>query len=331
MVDTKTRASRNKTICLTKSEEKWYLDRCITSEKVKKQQRVLDLTFFGDCFNILPQLPDKFVDLLIVDPPYNLTKDFSTSRFCKMKASDYEVFTRKWIEMSFHTLKETSSIYVCCDWKTSLLIGSILEDYFIVQNRITWQREKGRGALKNWKNSMEDIWFATRSKNYVFNVDAVKQRRKVIAPYRIEGKPKDWKEMENGNFRDTYPSNFWDDISIPYWSMPENTDHPTQKPEKLFAKLVLASSNREGMILDPFSGVGTSSVVAKKLGRHYIGIEKEAKYCALSEKRLELANRDCSIQGYADNVFWERNSLVEQKKCIRRQTEAESGAQESLF
>lgn len=213
------------------------------------------------------------------------------------------------------------------------MIASVLEEYFTVQNRITWQREKGRGALTNWKNAMEDIWFATVSKEYVFNVDAVKQRRKVIAPYKVDGKPKDWQETKNGNFRDTYPSNFWDDISIPYWSMPENTDHPTQKPEKLFAKLVLASSNRGGMILDPFSGVGTSSVVAKKLGRHFIGIEKESEYCALSERRLELADRDQSIQGYADSVFWERNSLAEQKKCVREQQpeDRELIIQESLF
>jgi len=167
---------------------------------------------------------------------------------------------------------------------------------------------------------MEDIWFATRSNRYIFNVDDVKQRRKVIAPYRVDGKPKDWEETDDGNFRDTYPSNFWDDISIPYWSMPENTDHPTQKPEKLFAKLILASSNHGDLILDPFAGVGTSCVVAKKLGRRFIGIEKEPEYCALIEKRLEVAETDSSIQGYHNNVFWERNSLAEQKKETKNMT-----------
>lgn len=88
-------------------------------------------------------------------------------------------------------------------------------------------------------------------------------RRKVIAPYKVDGKPKDWEETPEGNYRNTYPSNFWDDISIPYWSMPENTAHPTQKPEKLLAKLILASSNTDDIILDPFLGSGTTSVVAK--------------------------------------------------------------------
>jgi site-specific DNA-methyltransferase (adenine-specific) len=92
--------------------------------------------------------------------------------------------------------------------------------------------------------------------------------------------------------------------------MPENTDHPTQKPEKLIAKLVLASSKPGDVILDPFLGSGTTSVVAKKLGRRFVGIEQEEAYCLLAEKRLELADAEPSIQGYAGGYFWERNTLA---------------------
>ena len=166
-------------------------------------------------------------------------------------------------------LKPDASIYVCCDWESSLIIGSVLPEFFTVRNRITWQREKGRGAKANWKNGMEDIWFATVSDDYVFHLDAVRQRRRVIAPYRVDGAPKDWQETENGSFRDTCPSNFWDDITVPFWSMQENTAHPTQKPEKLLAKLLLASSDEGDLVLDPFLGSGSTSVTAKKLGRHY--------------------------------------------------------------
>ena len=160
---------------------------------------------------------------------------------------------------------------------------------------------------------MEDIWFATNSKSYTFNIEDVKIRRKVIAPYKVDGKPKDWEETESGNFRNTCPSNFWDDISIPYWSMPENTAHPTQKSEKLLAKLILASSNRGDVVFDPFVGSGSTSVAAKKLGRHYVGIEMNEQYCAWAEKRLEMADSDRTIQGYADGVFWERNTASLQK------------------
>ena len=142
----------------------------------------------------------------------------------------------------------------------------------------------------------------------------MKVRKKVIAPYRQDGKPKDWKETKSGNFRDTCPSNFWDDCTIPYWSMPENTAHPTQKPEKLIAKMILASSNVKDVVFDPFLGSGTTSVTAKKLGRKYVGIELDETYCAWAEKRIEMADDDSSIQGYTDGVFWERNTLGGQKK-----------------
>ena len=306
----KIRASRNRTLTLSQEEKDFFLSKCVTNVN----NDIRNKTIVGDTLQTLSKLPNNFVDLLIADPPYNLEKTFGQNKFHKMKDNDYEKYTCQWLEAIIHTLKDTASVYICCDWKTSLIIGRVLEDYFIVQNRITWQREKGRGALTNWKNGMEDIWFATKSKNYTFNVEAVKQRRKVMAPYREDGKPKDWQETKQGNFRDTFPSNFWDDISIPYWSMPENTDHPTQKPEKLIAKLILASSNVGDMVFDPFLGSGTTSVVAKKLERNYLGIELESEYVALAEKRLKIADTDKTIQGYIDGVFWERNTLAEQKK-----------------
>nr|MCR5034914.1 site-specific DNA-methyltransferase [Clostridia bacterium] len=104
------------------------------------------------------------------------------------------------------------------------------------------------------------------------------------------------------------PSNFWDDITIPFWSMPENTAHPTQKPEKLMAKLILASSNEGDLVFDPFAGSGTACVTAKKLGRHFIGIEKNEQYCVWAQQRLEMAEKEKGIQGYEAGVFWERNS-----------------------
>ena len=172
---------------------------------------------------------------------------------------------------------------------------------------------------------MEDIWFATNSKDYTFHLDAVKTRRKVIAPYRVDGRPKDWVESEHGNYRDTRPSNFWDDITIPFWSMAENTAHPTQKSEKLMAKIILASSSENDVVLDPFLGSGTTSVVAKKTGRHYIGIEIEPQYCVWAEQRLAMAEERPQIQGYVDGVFWDRNSLAEQKSVRTVSSDAAEG------
>lgn len=308
------KAERNKTIDLSVEEGRVYLEKCITISENASLNDIINKTINGDSFEVLDLLPHNFIDLLIVDPPYNLDKEFGTGKFKKMTDEDYYVYTETWIKKVLPLLKDNASIYVCCDWNSSMVIGQVLKKYFHIQNRITWQREKGRGALSNWKNGMEDIWFATKSKNYTFNVEDVKVRRKVIAPYKTDGKPRDWEEAVDGNFRNTFPSNFWDDISIPYWSMPENTAHPTQKPEKLLAKIILASSNKNDIVFDPFLGSGSTSVTAKKLGRNYVGIERNEQYCVWTEKRLEMADADSSIQGYTDGVFWERNTLSEQKK-----------------
>jgi site-specific DNA-methyltransferase (adenine-specific) len=212
-------------------------------------------------------------------------------------------------------MKAGGSLYLCGDWKSTSALQQVMSEHLTVMNRITWQREKGRGALHNWKNGMEDIWFGVKNpKDYYFDVEAVKQKRKVLAPYRDNGRPKDWEETDDGNFRLTYPSNFWDDISIPYWSMPENTDHPTQKPEKLIAKLILASCPVGGLVFDPFLGSGTTSVVAKKLGRQYCGVEMNREYCCWAEKRLRIADNDKTIQGYSGGVFWERNTANLQRR-----------------
>jgi len=305
------RAPRNRTITLAEGEQHRYAARCPRAYS----PGMADAILCADAFDVLPALPDRCADLLIADPPYNLRKAYGDSAFQKMSDGDYAAFTRRWLEAVRHALKDTASVYVCSDWRSSMVIGGILGEFFTIQNRITWQREKGRGAQKNWKNAMEDIWFATVSpKNYTFHADSVKLRRRVLAPYRVDGVPKGWAEEDNEKFRDTYPSNFWDDITVPYWSMPENTDHPAQKPEKLCARLILASSNPGDVILDPFAGSGTSAVVARKLGRGFLCVEREEAYCALAQKRLEIAASNPAIQGYTDGVFWERNTLAAQKK-----------------
>lgn len=263
----------------------------------------------NDVFQVLPNLPDACVDLMFADPPYNLTKSFNDRQFRKTSIDEYAEWLDSWLSQTVRILKPAASVYICGDWRCSTAIHRIGEKYFTPQNRITWEREKGRGAKTNWKNCSEDIWFFTVSDEYYFNVDAVMLKRQVIAPYTdSNGTPKDWTESENGRFRLTHPSNLWTDLTVPYWSMPENTDHPTQKPEKLLAKIVLASSRENDLVFDPFNGSGTTTVVAKKLGRHYLGIEIDETYCCLALKRLELASTNQNIQGYVDGVFWERNT-----------------------
>lgn len=325
----KEKAPRNRTLVLTGEDKIKYTRNLLTLSKKTTVNDLINKTINQDLFQAIEFLPSNFVDLLIVDPPYNLNKSFNGNTFKRTSEYDYDEYTDSWISKLIHILKPNASIYVCSDWQSSLSIYKILQKYFIVRNRITWEREKGRGAKSNWKNCSEDIWFCTLSHDYFFDADAVKLKRKVIAPYRENGKPKDWNEEESGNFRLTSPSNLWTDISIPFWSMPENTDHPTQKPEKLIAKLILASSKEGNVVFDPFLGSGTTSVVAKKLRRQYLGIEQNNEYACLAEKRLDMASTDISIQGYFDGYFWERNTLALQKK--EKPAKISNFFQEGLF
>lgn len=326
------RASRNRTITLSPEERKAYRARLKRLTGPVSLEAIIDSTISQDFFEVIDWLPAQSVDLAFADPPYNLTKDFNGRVFEQRLVGAYEEWLDTWLSRLSRILKPTASLYVCSEWRSSAAVYNIIEKYFQVRNRITWEREKGRGSKTNWKNTSEDIWFCTVSDDYVFNVDAVKLKRRVLAPYSdTEGKPKDWEKTKIGGVRLTHPSNVWLDLTVPFWSMPENTDHPTQKPEKLLAKVILASSNKGAVILDPFLGSGTTSVVAKKLGRRYIGIEIDEFYCCLAEKRLDMAEKDQSIQGYSDGVFWERNSSLPPQRSLDNDGSVAQGVQPKLL
>ena len=309
----KQRAPRNRTIEVSDSERDKYSKRLVKIDKPVCVDDVLNKTIHQDVFDVLDYLPGRFVDLAFVDPPYNLNKTFNLTAFKAMRSEKYEKWLDSWVSKMVRLLKPTASVYICGDWRSSGAVFNVAAKYFEIRNRITIEREKGRGAKANWKNSSEDVWFCTMSNDYYFDVDAVKVKRRVIAPYRDHaGKAKDWGEEGNGRYRLTCPSNIWTDITIPFWSMPENTDHPTQKPEKLIAKIILASSKPGDVVFDPFLGSGTTSVVARKLQRKYVGIEIDEFYGCLTEKRLAMAASDGAIQGYSDGVFWDRNTFSEQ-------------------
>lgn len=313
----KHRAPRNRTLVLSEPEKKFYASGLLRPPLPKDAGQLANQIACGDALDICRTLPKSLVDLLILDPPYNLNKRFGEESFREMTLAEYE----KWFESRLinllPALKPTATLYVCGDWKSSAALHRVLDRHVVVRNRITWEREKGRGAKTNWKNASEDIWFCTMSDDYHFDVEAVKLKRKVIAPYRVNGRPKDWDETEDGDFRLTHPSNLWTDLTVPFWSMPENTDHPTQKPEKLIAKLMLASSREDDFVFDPFLGSGTTAAVARKLGRNFLGIELDEDYACIAAKRVQLAESDKNIQGYSGGVFWERNSLAMQGREIK--------------
>ncbi|MDP4237530.1 MAG: DNA methyltransferase, partial [Bacteroidota bacterium] len=254
----------NKTIRLSGKEKKSVVRRL-----PRKVSAATSDIFHDDVERALGLLPKNFFDLIIVDPPYNSGKDFG-NQSDRQHQEHYKEWVYRWVGMLPYVLKPKGSLYICCDWRQSALFeDAITKAEFTILNRITWKRDKGRGASKNWKQNMEDIWYAVRDKqSYTFNLEEVKIPKKVIAPYKENGKPKDWYLNASGTAeRMTHPSNIWTDLTVPFWSMPENTEHPTQKPEALIERIIRASSNTGDRILDLFSGSGTTSVVAKRLGR----------------------------------------------------------------
>ncbi len=258
----------------------------------KKISENISGIYFGEIIRSLNIIPKDYFDLIIADPPYNSGKNFG-NRSDKREKGEYLEWVHHWVALLPRVMKSNASVYICCDWRRSSLFEEALNHAgFSILNRITWKRDKGRGAAKNWKQNMEDIWFAVRDKkNYTFNLEAVKIPKKVIAPYRENGKPKDWYVKSDGSpERMTHPSNIWTDLTVPFWSMPENTEHPTQKPEALIERILKASSNSGDRILDLFSGSGTTSVVAKRLGRKFIGIEMNPEYVQVGLKRLQMLN-----------------------------------------
>ncbi len=306
----KVKAPKNRTLEITEKEKEKYSKLFLKLSSKAKVGEVKNKIINQDLFEAVDLLPNKFVDLLFIDPPYNLSKSFNSNHFKERSIQEYSDWIESFIIKLKRTLKPNASVYFCGDWKSSTSIHFILDKHFKVRNRITWEREKGRGAKTNWKNNSEDIWFATMCNEYIFNVDDVKLKRKVLAPYKNDnGDPKDWSKVGKEGFRLTFPSNIWNDISVPFWSMKENTEHPTQKPEKLLAKIILASTKKNQMVFDPFSGSGTTMVVAKKLKRNYLGIEIDNTFACLAQKRLEMATDDNCIQGYDGEVFWERNTF----------------------
>jgi site-specific DNA-methyltransferase (adenine-specific) len=270
-----TRSPRNRTIVLSASDRKTLVP------AVLGDSWEADTVYCGDAVELMKKLPSSVADLVIADPPYNIGKDFGNNRD---RRADYPEWTRAWIGESARLLKPGGSIYVCSPWENGALIQMELDNHFVVRNRITWKRDKGRGARRNWKNNMEDVWFATKGDTYTFHVN--KWKKKVIAPYRESGQPKDWVEEDGERYRMTHPSNIWTDLCVPFWSMPENTEHPTQKPEKLVSRILEASSNEGDLVFDPFMGSGTTAVCARELGRKYLGFELNPDYVRLAMKRL---------------------------------------------
>ena len=167
----KCRAPRNKTITLTEAERAEYakglLRLSVRTGAALLENRVIN----QDIFKAHQFLPDGFVDLLFIDPPYNMYKTFNTGKFKEMAPDDYAAWMDSWLSGLVRTLKPSASIYICGDWRSSGAIQQVAGKYFKIRNRITWEREKGRGAKVNWKNNSEHV----QTSDWSFQIVSVMQ------------------------------------------------------------------------------------------------------------------------------------------------------------
>lgn len=226
----------------------------------------------GNCIDVLATLPSESVDLIIADPPYNLGKNYGNDTDSLLR-EDYLAFTRRWIAESVRVLKSTGSIYVFMGFRFISYLYIILEEEFHLQfnNWICWNYTQGMGRTRGFSPRHDDILFFSKTNNYTFNLDSVRIPQKY---YR-----------DRNNMRGANPGDVWE-FSHVHYCQSSRTSHPTQKPEGIIERMVLASSREGDAVLDPFAGSGTSLRVCQQLNRKSMGIELSADYIAVINKRL---------------------------------------------
>lgn len=155
------KAPNNRTLTVAPDEVAALKERIVSSNSLPDAAEFRNLLINADLMQVIDNIPDGVADLIIIDPPYNLTKNFNGNTFAARSQSEYEAYLHTWFSKVCRKLKPHGSLYLCGDWKCTSALQTVMQEELTVLNRITWQREKGRGAQRNWKNSMEDIWFAT--------------------------------------------------------------------------------------------------------------------------------------------------------------------------
>lgn len=253
----------------------------------------LNHIYIGDCITVLNNdIKAKSVNLIFADPPYNLSGNglkwegnktggdwyMINEDWDKMTDLEYLQFTKKWLEGSKRVLKDNGSIYISCTYHNVAEIMIVLKQLgFKINNVITWQKTNAMPNMTKrvFTHSAEFVVWAVKGKKWVFNYEDLKQIN-----------PEKQKDGSIKQMRDVWP--------MPLVQGKERLRgdngralHPTQKPEEMLKRIIIASSNKGDVILDPFLGSGTTAVIAKKLGRKWIGIEKEKKYVNIAMKRIE--------------------------------------------
>ena len=252
----------------------------------------LNTIYKGDCIKILNEkIGEESIGLIFADPPYNLSGNglrwkgnktggdwyMMNETWDKMTVPEYVYFTKEWVGACYRVLKNNGSIYISCTYHNFAEVMMVLKRLgFKINNVITWRKTNAMPNMTRrvFTHSAEFVIWAVKGKNWIFNYEELKKIN-----------PEKQKDGSLKQMRDVWP--------LPLVQGKERLRgengralYPTQKPEELLKRIIIASSNKDGLVLDPFLGSGTTAVVAKRLGRNWIGIEKNKKYVEAAKKRI---------------------------------------------
>ena len=242
---------------------------------------------WGEVLTVLEQnIKDESVDLIFADPPYGIGKKFANFVDRWPSEAAYVNWCERWLELCIAKLKPTGSLYVMTSTQCIPYLDLFLRERIHIVSRIVWHYDSsGMQAKRHFGSMYEPILFCVKDKeNYTFNADDIKVEARTGAQRKLIDYRKATPTLYNS---EKVPGNVWYYPRVRY-RMHEYENHPTQKPESLLNRIILASSNPGGLVLDPFSGAFTTSAVAKRLGRRSIGIEWEKDYIKIGLRRCEI-------------------------------------------
>jgi site-specific DNA-methyltransferase (adenine-specific) len=228
--------------------------------------------YSGNCVQELSKISEATVDLVVADPPYNLGKNYGNNSD-SLEKKEYLGFTEQWLREADRILKPRGSLYVFMGFRYISHLYLMLEEIGLhFQGWITWHYTQGMGRKRGFSPRHDDILYFTKSQHhYTFNLDDVRVPQKY---YR-----------SRNNMRGANPGDVWE-FSHVHYCQESRTHHPTQKPEGLIERMILASSNPGDLVVDPFAGSGTTLRVCQQTGRDSIGIEMNPEYCDMIKTRL---------------------------------------------
>lgn len=249
-------------------------------------EEIMNKIFNEDMLVGINKIPDNSIDLVVTDPPYCLGKDYGNNSD-KLNPEEYLEWSKKWIEAIIPKIKNAGSFYIFLTWQYSPEIFSFMKTKLIMVNEIIWDRRVPSmgGSTRKFSSVHDNIGFFARSKDYYFNIDAVRIPYDPItkkARTRSIFVGKKWLEMGYN------PKDIWS-ISRIHAEDPEREDHPTQKPLELIERIIKASCPDSGVVLDPFMGSGTTAIACIRTKKNYIGFEINSDYCKTINDRIKKA------------------------------------------